>query len=260
MKRTFNYTHRQRIERKHVQIRLIEARPDGALIAVSAELSDYNFPLTAKAFIEARGESSFVRRELENPFDPFYHEQLALDEIAITDTTKFWFRVVEPHTTGRLLGLADHIPLTNPADVISKQDALLPVKWGETGQEIWRVKNDLLDGPILYISEGLRDNFTQFATDPMFTGCVVPQAFRNVLEYALLRDENIDLHDEESWFFQWKRWMMSLSELRPAALRLEDEFNNDNLNNWIDETVNDFAKMRSNRFVNTVSNMLNRRV
>ena len=259
MKRTFNYTERRRIDRKHVQIRLVDYTPEGTTIEVSAELSEFNFPVTAKVFIEAHEESTFARRELENPFDPFWHDQFLLDEMVVNDSTKFLFRVVEAETTGRLLGFAENIPLVNPADLITEQDALLPVKWGQTGQEVWRLDCDHNLGPTLYLSKELQENFAQFATDPIFVACVVPQAFRQILHFALSGDDEHDVHDPESWFHEWYRWMMSLSELKPIASRLDDGIEDDDLENWINEAVDGFAKMRSNRFVNAVSTALNSR-
>ena len=259
MKRTFNYTERRRIDRKHVQIRLVDSTPEGTTIAVSTKLSEYNFPLTAKVFIEAREESAFARRELENPFDPFWHDQFLLGEIVVSDSTKFLFRVVEAETTGRLLGFAENILLVNPADLITEQDALLPVKWGQERQEIWWLECDQVLGPTLYISKDLHENFTQFASDPMFVGCVVPQAFRRILEFALSGDDEHDVHDPEMWFYEWYRWMMSLSDLRPIASRLDDGIEPDDLKTWIDDAVAKFSNMRSNRFVNTVSAALNAR-
>ena len=259
MKRTFNYTNRQRIERKDVQFRLIESLPKGTLIGVNLDLSDYLFPATAKAFLETQGESTFARRELKNPFDPYYHEQVLLDEADVNDSTKFRFRVVESEASGRMLGISVPIPLANPADTISKQDALLPVKWGDTGQEIWRIDNIPIDGPTLYLSRALQDRYAQFAADPMFVACVVPQAFRRILEFALIDDDDTDVHEEDTWFNQWYRWMMAIPDMRRVASRLDDEIGNENLPDWIDEAVEVFAKMRSNRFVNTVSTMLNAR-
>ncbi len=259
MKRTFNYTERRRIDRKHVQIRLVDSTPEGTTVAVSTELSEYQFPITAKAFIEARGESTFARRELENPFDSFGHDQLFIDEFTLTDSTPFFFRVVEAETSGRLLGLAENIPLVNLADLITEQDALLPVRWGSTGQEVWRLERNQSSGPTLYISKSLQENFAQFANDPMFVACVVPQAFRQILEFALLGDDEQDVHDSETWFYEWYRWMMSLSDLRPIATRLDDVTEDDDLEHWIDEAVEGFSKMRSNRFVNAVSTALNAR-
>ena len=260
MKRTFNYTGRRRIDRKHIQIRLVDSTPEGTTIAVSTELSEYQFPITAKAFLEVRAESASKRFELGNPFAPFWHDQFFINEFAVTDSTIFWFRVVEAETTGRLLGGLDKgIQLANPADLITEQDALLPVKWGQTGQEVWRLECDATLGPTLYISEALQANFAQFANDPMFVACVVPQAFRRILLFALSGDDEQDIHDTESWLHEWYRWMMSLSDLRAVASQLEDGIDEDDLERWIDDAVDGFSKMRANRFVNAVSTALKER-
>ena len=118
--------------------------PERTTIALSTELAGYQFPVTAKAFLEARGESTFARRELDNPFGSFWQDRLFIDELDLTDTA--------------------------------------------------------------------------------------------------------------SWFSEWYRWMMSLSELRPVALQLEDlHADEDDLERWIDDAVDGFSKMRSNRFVTTVA-------
>lgn len=259
MKRTFNYTNRRRIDRKHIQIRLVDSTPEGSTIAVTAELADYQFPITAKAFIEARAESAFARRELEHPFAPFWHDQYLIDEFAITDATQFYFRIVEAESSGRLLGFAEDIRLANPSDLITEHDALLPVWWRDTGQEVWRLEFETSAGPTLYISKALQANFAQFANDPMFVACVVPQAFRRILFFALSEDDAQDVTDPESWFYEWYRWMMSLSELKPLASELEDGIHDDRKEDWINETVYGFSNLTSNRFVNAVSNALKER-
>jgi hypothetical protein len=257
MKRTFNYTGRQRIERRHVRVRLIEATPEGTVIDVNVNLTDYDFPLTTLVFLETRGESAFKRHLLENPFDPLYHEQLSLEEIGTSEKTNFYLRVVQATSTGQLLGLAENIPLVNPADVINSQDALLRVEFGDIGQEIWRTEPDPHNGPVLKISRDLRENRSQFANDPMFLGCVVPQVFRRVLEYALKEEDDPDVHDTDFWFHEWHRWMMVQPSLRPLASRIEDEIQSGDISSWIDETVEEFAKMRTNRFVSAVAATLN---
>lgn len=260
MKRTFNYTERQRIDRKNVQIRLVDPTPEGTTIAVSVDISEYLFPDSSKVFIEAREESAFARRELENPFDPFWHDQFLINEFTITDSTKFLFRVVEAETTGRLLGFAEDIRLENPANTITDRDALLRVKWGPTGQEVWRLDcSDSVFGPTLYISEDLQPHFAQFSSDPMFIGCVVPQAFRRILAFALSEDDEQDIHDTEWWFHQWYRWMMSISDMRSVASRLDEgRIEDDDRESWINDAVEGFSKMQNNRFVSTVVSELNK--
>ena len=260
MKRTFNYTDRKRIDGKNVQVRLVDSTPEGSTIAVTAELADYQFPITAKVFIEAHGESVFARRELENPFDPFWHDQYLINEFTVTDSTNFYFRVVEGESTGRLLGLTTQgIKLSNPSDLITERDALLPVQWEDTGQEVWRLKFDPTTGPTLYVSKGLKENFTQLASDPMFVACVVPQAFRRILDFALSSEDEQDLLEPDSWFHEWYRWMTSLSELKPLASQLEEGIDEDDLERWINDAVDGFSKMSNNRFVNTVATVLKER-
>ncbi len=258
MKRTFNYTKRQRIDRRHVQIRLLESSPESASIDVGVDLTVYDFVSTARAYIEARGESAFERFELENPFDRLYHDRFELVDTSISSVTNFYLRVVEDGVGGRLLGLATDVKLTNPADLITERDALLPVEWADIGQEIWRMRYDESSGPTLLVSRVLQDNFTQISADPMFAGCIVPQAFRRVLEFALSDGDETDIDD--SWFSEWHRWMLSLPGLSPLALRLEDELQRrDRIDEWIDESVDEFSKLSSNRFASKVSHVLSSR-
>ena len=261
MKRTFNYTERKRVEQKHIQVRLIEQSTNQTLIEVGIDLTDYGFPQTAKVFIEIRGESTFARRELENPFNPSFHQQFKFETSEVPENPIFHIRVFEPGSTGLLLGLADTVKFVNPENIITRQDALLTVRWGDIGQEIWQMAYDPLDGPTLKLSKNLQESIKKFETDPMFVGCVVPQAFRRVLEYAILSEDDFDVHDDENWFHEWHRWMSSVNQLRPVASRLEgiDPNDEDELQNWIDEAVGDFSKMSTNRFVTQVSSLLNSR-
>ncbi len=253
MKRTINFTSRARIDRKHVQVRLLDASLQQSRVAVRIDLRDYDLPEDARVYIEAYAESSFARREIENPFDPFLQQEIEFQDFGVSNRPKFRIRVVDDASSGRMRGWSDGIPLENPADVINSSDSLLPSQWDDTGQEIWKIEVDESSGPILYLSRNLQEHQSRLNEDPMFTGCVVPNAFRRVLEAALRNpDDEFDPTDDESWFFEWRRWMSQEPELAKleAELTLID---GEALDRWIDDAVAAFARMRKHMFATKVS-------
>ena len=252
MNRTFNYTKRRRIEQQHVNIRVVEKSSAGVAISVTTELTDYQFPIDSDVFLEVSKDTAFERHILKHPFEPRYSERLNLIEILDTTSVRFDLRVVEPHSDGRLLGLAAQIPLVNPSDLITEPDALLAVEWGNTGQEVWQLEIQRLDGPKLTISEKLRNYRERIAGDPMFYGCILPQVFRNILEFSVL-DDDFDPDDDDSWFNEWLRWMSAVPELRHTTFLLTETKSLEDRERWINDTVAEFAAQRSNRFTDAVA-------
>ncbi len=70
MKRTFNYTQRQKIDKQHVLIKILSAsQAAGTEIGVRLELRDYNFQVDANVFIQAQRDTAFYRKQLQHPFN-----------------------------------------------------------------------------------------------------------------------------------------------------------------------------------------------
>ena len=247
MRRTFNYTGRQRIERQHIQLRVVDASIAELLLEVSLDLASYKFPLSSKVYVEVRGESTFARRELADPFAEFNSEQISFTEFASGETMYYYVRVVEPGGDGRMLGFADRVRLVDPSDVITDRDALLQVEWGNTGEEIWRVDMEAL-GPVMRISRRLQEHRDRIGSDPVFVGCVIPQAFRQVLRYAFDQAGGIDTDDDESWFNDWTKWMASYPALRPYVSQLDDLKDAEEIDKWISSVIEEFAALRTSRY------------
>ncbi len=160
-------------------------------------------------------------------------------------------RVVDTEPGGKILGAADDVVLDNPNDVITSTDSLLPVSWSDTGQKVWNLEIEPDTGPKLYISDKLREHQEHIGGDAMFTGCVLPEVFRRILEYEVL-SEDYDPEDDDTWFYEWRRWMGAVPELKEIANGLTDASDAVDRGPIIEELVSEFAAIRRNSFADNL--------
>lgn len=248
MKRTYNYTGRVRIDRKHVSVKLSEVLQEGPSLEVRTELSGYSFQFDSIALLEAQSDTSWQRCELNDVLatNPVV-QQVVLSEFVDTDGVRFKIKVVDTSTDARILGVAEDIRLIDPADVVGDPEGLLLVRWADIGQRIWKLDFEPNGKPELLLSKRLRGQERQLATDPMFRACVLPEVLRQVLEKVTTEDEDAD-EIEDSWVGEWIGWMNSVQAL---SKHIDPLLNNDEEKrlSTIDEAVSDFADLRENSFV-----------
>ncbi len=250
MKRSFNYTDRVRIARKDVSIRLLEVLDERPNLEVRTDLSGYGFEFGSVAYLEGHNDTAWERHKLADPLIPHAINPVALSEFSEIGNVKFKIKVVDPSADARLLGLADNIPLVNPADVVGDPDGLLLVRWSDIGQQIWKLDFDpAADGkPELLLSRRLREHEKKLSGDPMFRGCVLPEVFRRILEQAIIV-YGYDADDDRSWFSDWIGWMRSVPSIGVQVDTLLDASGDYEKRSAIEDAVNEFADQRANSFL-----------
>jgi hypothetical protein len=231
MKRTFNYTGRHKIERKHVSVALRrEVAPmefDAAL-----DLEAYKFPSDAEVVVEAyyRSSSSYMRfrfgtaGRIEPPTDR------RLTEI---DGEMVFFRVKVIDTSDArktILGLAEQI---EPGDTDLSPGSrfnLLPVNFLDLKNEVWNLR---LDPRAILEVNGTIPGIRDLVHNGVFFGCVYPEVVRKVLAGIHVKfgiDDDVDAE----WAAMWLRYARTFAEIPEAKT-------DDSIAEWIELVVDGFA-------------------
>ena len=235
MKRSFNYTGRQKINRSDVKITVDPGRKP-LVFDATFDLDKYRFPAHAEVVVEAyyRSSSSYMRfsfgtvSRIEAPAD---RTLSGIDG----DLVFFRLKVIDPEDgRKKIIGLAEQIEPGEIAPVPGSRFKLLPVNFVDLKDEVWALKLD--PRPILEVNRHI-PGIREFVHHRLFFGCVYPEIVRKVLNFIRERyglDDDIDVE----WAFMWLRYARTL--VSPP-----DHLPVDVAEDWIEEVVDEFA--RTNR-------------
>lgn len=232
MKRSFNYTGRQRIERKHITAVL---RKDSMPMDfdIAFDLGGYEFPPDAELIVEAyyRSSSSYMRFSFGTVGAIQAPADRRLTEI---DGEVVFFRVkVIDATDGRkkILGLAEQIEPGDTELSSGQRVNLLPVNFLDLGDEVWNLRLD--PRPVLEVNgtiAGVRD----LVHNGVFFGCVYPEVIRKVLAGIQAKfgvDDDVDV----DWAAMWLRFARTFAEVPEVKT-------DDTIAEWIESVVDAFAR------------------
>ncbi|MCC5878241.1 MAG: hypothetical protein JJU11_18645 [Candidatus Sumerlaeia bacterium] len=236
--RTFNYTKRKKIERKHVKVYVTEGE-DGAHFDATIKIADYNFPPESRIYVEAYRRTSYMRFDFgtvgnNNPPSDrrlldFDFPQDILYRVKVIDVTG---------KDGRILGEANGIRGAIAGTDDDDRLPLLPVKPEDLGHEIWKVDFDAHGTTRLLVNSKIH-GCMNIARTPLFIAMVYPQVLREILFRALLHDsESLDLEDMLDWRAQWIKFASELPGSRYLSQNEQDE----NKIVWINEAVAAFSR------------------
>lgn len=258
MRRNYNFTGRRRIERSDVAIRRRDTQAKDPEIEVQLHLTEYGFMSSAQVYVEAYASvrtTAWQRFYIANPFDSTATQVFTLEGFANVPRVTFNVRAVEPETN-RLLGLAEAIPWTNLVDDVADVEGLLPVQSQDIGELAWELGFDLLDKPVLLISDRLWRHRSALTASQHFRSLVLPEVLRKVLSAALEEGSGFDVETPEGhWFGDWLAWMRDIRELRHHAESL-GTWDADTKESMIDDIVRDFARSRMCQFATKLDKQL----
>lgn len=246
MPRPFNYTGRELIGRRDVLVRLDQRDNLPVQIEVSVDLSRYRFArlpnteVTLEAYVGATGERQRFR--LNEPWTRMAAEIFTLGEIHEPEQLRFNLKVVETDGDGRLLGSCRQIRWVGFEDLIDNAEGLLAVEPRDIGQLLWKIDFPVEGRPVLLWSKGFWDRRVELAQHPIFRSSALPEMLRQILTKA--SDDKSWTNEEgteSTWFDEWTSWMENQQEFRALMDRIEDLYDGETKERWIDEAVERFA-------------------
>ncbi len=189
MKRTFNYTGRQRIDRSDVAI--ILSHTDG-IWAYDATLSlaEYKFPKNAEVWVEAYRQNLWMQWPWGTTSAPRSPADRRLLEFEDPEGVLFRIRVVQPSGSEhhKLLGEADSIPFVKAGEADDRRRRLLVTIPDALDQQLWKIDFDA-DPPTLLVNQDAKPSWKNMAQSPQFEALVYPEVFRRLLLRILIQDK-----------------------------------------------------------------------
>jgi len=206
---------------------------------VLLELAEYGFPENARVFVELRGRGFYQRFDWGSVGALGCGETPSIDPVALDGgMATLRVLVVESRATGRLLGLANRIPLSRDSESRSLLGTALSE---ELGDLVWDLELSE-EGPVLLINKKVGEDSSLLVKRREFLALVLPEAFRRVLSLILhgVQDEE---PPPDSWQGAWLRFSaVDLGAGRPPMGAGGDD--STDLDEWIQDAVRRLAAKR----------------
>ena len=188
-------------------------------------LPDYNFPDTAKIFLEAHDRQDIDHidlGEVRSFFQGKIKEKLSSFEVPQRSKIQFRLKVVDTQTW-HLLGLAENMRERKYAN------SLLDIRTDDKINTAFKVIWDTIDDPALVINQDLREALEDIK--PLLAETV----FREILQCLVLQKTEIDEDDlaENKWIKFAKKY-----KFKADLMNLESEEKKE----WISDVIDEFAK------------------
>ena len=238
MIRRYNYTSRKKIPRERAKVILHEGNPSSFDAAIS--LDDLGLPDDADLILVANRTSRSQRFRYGRVGAIRQPDDRRLTEIGGTPT--FRLLVVESGGSGRLLGVANRIPIhREEGEGGDGLQSLLWVQEADIGDEVWRT--DFAEHPTLYLNRNIPDISAAVRSDEKFRSLIVPEMFRSLLKHMLLVEE----YDPEDDDGKWADWVTLVKTFQPNDIpKPGADDDQASVEDWISETVAMFMKDRFN--------------
>ena len=248
MIREFNYTRRQRITTRHIQIEMVEPEEGGPpSFDATIRLEELQLPPEARLEIEASRDRQAMRFSWGTVGNPTPPPERELSDL--TGPPNFRVMALTPDSSRQILALANRIAPQGNKDGEAAAQELVHLAEEDLGQEVWRLDlGETAEMPVLKVNRNI-DGISQAARlDPAFRSLVFPEVLRVILTHALVMQEE-DPNNTEGY---WYRWFGFVSQFYPqecpaaAGYDPDEEQRQADLREWIDGAVQAFTDTRFN--------------
>lgn len=248
MPRRFNYTHRQRILREHVNVSVLKATDASLSFDCAIDISKYGIDKKhpqSRVYVEAyRGATASWKRfdfgkvgAITPPADR------SLDEFRVPEGILFRVRITatDDDGVGRLVAEADGLRPQLPGDEPQAVQPLIQhMAADDIGEEVWRLDFSG-EMPLLKINSRIGLGVEQFLMDARHRAVFAPAVMREILTRVLLVEKfSGDEEDDMDWRQRWLRFATRMSGSDPTKAEAASEIQI--TEDWINEAVEGFAK------------------
>jgi hypothetical protein len=252
MRRRINHTGREKILRSSIKISIDRRIDDELKCRLIRELSGYGFDPGAPVVFECYAGAQYERIAHGTVANPPAVSVFDLSDFSTAPKLLFRVKVLDPKGTGKLLGIADEIPVVKPGIDDDASVSLVRVQPWDLGQRLWSTENDT-DGPILAINKEIADWRGFVYGSPLFLPLVLPQFVSSVLSRILIEDEHQPNTDNDTWEDKFID-LAGTSGNRPFTRA--EQSDPDLIRKWIDDVVDGFATKHkfADTFLRTIQN------
>lgn len=214
--RRINHTHRSRIDRERVQLRVF-AEANKVFISAQVDLDGLKIEADAKVFLDVSRKAQSERFLLGTASSP---EALENVQTGFDDPIGLRYDVVVVGAEDALLLAAARRVRPENSD---QQESLLPIRpASDLGELVWRL--DLADQPVLEVNERIV-RWRELADSPLFQSLVLPQVIAQLMAELIDQGTLEDSGDDEA-LAEWVGFiedlgidLNSLSSESPAEVR-----------------------------------------
>ena len=243
MKRRFNYTGREKLNKDSVKISINKTNDKPKSISAKLNLNEIKYPSDAKIYLDAYHKTDRKRFDFGKISHIAIPEDLTIDELAYTDNLMFRLMLIdESGENGKIIAHADRISSEEEAD----KKPILPVRFDDLGQQIWKLEFAGEEGgPILLINNRISALENLVESDSVFFMYLYPAAIREILTHMIFID-TVENPDEPSvtWHYDWLKYSKTILPNEPIPNLEPEGRENEDVINWIDQVVEEFCNSR----------------
>ncbi len=240
MKRRFNYTGREKINKDAIKISINRINGKPKSITTRLNLNETKYPGDTRIYLDAYHRTDRKRFDFGKISQQMIPEDLTIDELAYTDNLMFRLMLIdESGEHGKILAHADRIR----ADEEAYKKPILPVRFDDLDQQIWKLEfTGEEGGPILCINNKIPALENLVKTDPVFFMYVFPAAIREIITHMIFID-SVENPDEPpvTWHSDWIKFSKMILPNEPIPDLAPDEVDKEEVTKWIDRVVEEFC-------------------
>jgi hypothetical protein len=246
--RVLNFTGRQKIERKDVEISVSDPKyPEPPVISVKLDLNPYSYtlPPEGRVFVEAYRQTAWQRFDYGTVANFTGPEDRRLVDFGTSDGVHYRVKIVEASANGegkaRILAQADNLN-ANRENRARSLLCLYPDP--ELKDEVWKlVLPDGNDWPQIRVSTELVQDRHALGRSPEFLTLAMPEILRRILQAAIQEDRP---EDDDEWNLprgQWLRMALGIVKEKDLPEGIDgSEGDLDRRDDWVDRVVTRFCR------------------
>lgn len=253
MQRRFNYTNRQRINRKDVSFTIVEDNEGRPQFYADFNLTKYDLPPNAKLAVEAYDRNILMRFPFGSVEEPKNSTPTTLTDFIGSDSYYFRVKVVDQQNKSRLFAVADSINAVRRDDEGKPTASLLRVATRDLGSTPWKLEYAVADHPLLLINNHIDAGKSLARSNLFFQALVFPTILEQILCRILIEEEyrpTASPDDDDMWKEGWLEFAGQLP--RNTPLLTDQEILEEDCKRWIEDardgfciTINAIHKIRS---------------
>lgn len=243
MKKRINYTQRQRIPKKNIQISLNKENDKLVNFDANINLQGFNLPFDAQVFVEAYYRTERKRFHFGTVSNISQPKDTDLSDLGYLDNLDFRIKVVDTSTKyGLILAEADKIKPREEGKEENHIRSILATEFNcDLGNQIWRL-NFTHSPPVLELNNKIPNIRSLAKTDPLFFFYVYPQVVKEVLIYLFLIEEFDPEDPLEDWHSNWFEFSKKIyPEKLPGKLNPSDPDSKQEIIEWINNVTYEFS-------------------
>lgn len=254
MKRRFNFTGREKLNKDAVKISVNKTNGKPKSIIAKLNLNEIKYPGDTRIYLDAYHKTDRKRFDFGKISHQVIPDDLTIDEMAYTDNLMFRLMLIdESGEQGKIIAHADRIRADEEAD----KKPILPVRFDDLGQQIWKLEfTGEEGGPILCINNKIPALENLVKTDPVFFMYVFPTAIREILTHMIFID-TVENPEEPSvtWHSDWLKFSIMILPNEPVPDLDPEDIAKDDVVKWIDQVVEEFCNRRRHEWESAKTNL-----